>query len=158
MKLIYGDLLNMAAEGHFDIIVHGCNCFNVMGGGIAYQIAQRWPQAAEADQKTIRGDRSKLGTYTHSFVPCQDHPYGFMIINAYTQYGFTGMGGYSGDVFEYEAFERIVKDLAMNYPDKRIGFPLIGCGLASGDRTRIMKIIEDNLPNATVVEWKMIND
>ncbi len=31
MKMVKGDLLALADAGEFDIIMHGCNCFNVMG-------------------------------------------------------------------------------------------------------------------------------
>ena len=32
MKTIKGNLITMAKEGKFDVIVHGCNCYHVMGG------------------------------------------------------------------------------------------------------------------------------
>ena len=38
MKIISGNLITLALEGHFDVIVHGCNCFGVMGAGIAAQM------------------------------------------------------------------------------------------------------------------------
>ena len=62
MKIIKGDLLKLALEGKFDVITHGCNCFNTMGAGIARQIAIEFPEAAIADNYTKRGDKSKLGT------------------------------------------------------------------------------------------------
>lgn len=50
LKRARGDLVQMADQGQFDCIVHGCNCFRTMGAGIARQIAQKWPEAAEADR------------------------------------------------------------------------------------------------------------
>lgn len=35
MKEINGDLVEMADNGQFSLIVHGCNCQSVMGSGIA---------------------------------------------------------------------------------------------------------------------------
>ena len=32
MFVVHGDLFKLAEQGEFDIIVHGCNCFNTMGG------------------------------------------------------------------------------------------------------------------------------
>ena len=32
-----GNLLQLADDGVFDVIVHGCNCFNEMGAGISKQ-------------------------------------------------------------------------------------------------------------------------
>jgi O-acetyl-ADP-ribose deacetylase (regulator of RNase III) len=31
MKVIKGDLIQLAKDGKFDLIVHGCNCFCTMG-------------------------------------------------------------------------------------------------------------------------------
>ena len=38
MKDIEGDLLLLALAGHFDVIVHGCNCQCTMGAGVAKAI------------------------------------------------------------------------------------------------------------------------
>ena len=54
----------MGKNNEVDIILHGCNCFNTMGAGIAAQIASNFPDAKLADDETLRGDAGKLGTYT----------------------------------------------------------------------------------------------
>lgn len=133
-KIIHrtGNLLDLARAGEFDVIVHGCNCFNTMGGGIAREIADRYPGARAADIKTEYGDYNKLGTYT-------THNTGrFVIVNAYTQYDMSN----GTDVFEYLAFSLILQKLAHEFPGKRIGFPYIGCGLAGGDKETIVRLIE----------------
>ena len=56
IKFVTGDLLDKAENGDYDIIVHGCNCFCVMGSGIAAQIRERYPEAAEIDKQTLRGN------------------------------------------------------------------------------------------------------
>ena len=38
MKTIKGDLIKLAQDGEFDVIVHGCNCMCTMSAGIAKQI------------------------------------------------------------------------------------------------------------------------
>ena len=38
MKIIQGDLLQLAKQGDFDVIIQGCNCFCTMGAGIAKSI------------------------------------------------------------------------------------------------------------------------
>ena len=68
MKVVQGDLLKLAMNGEFDVIVHGCNCFCQMGAGIARTIRHKFPQAYIQDIQTIKGDKSKLGTYTVSVV------------------------------------------------------------------------------------------
>lgn len=153
LKYAKGNLIDMAENGDFDVIVHGCNCFNTMGGGIAREIATRYPYAAQIDNGTKRGDYMKLGTWTES--EAGDYfdnvnysrnnklrfgdPKRFTIINAYTQYSMSR--GF--DVFEYVAFDLILQKLLHHYGDKRIGLPYIGMGLAGGDEHTIISMIED---------------
>lgn len=134
MKTVKGDLLAMGKANEFDIIVQGCNCFCVMGSGIAAQIKQQFPDAEIADNETVRGDAGKLGTYTIGMGGR------LVIINAYTQYGTSKNGE---DVFEYNAFQRILDKLAHRFGKWRIGFPMIGMGLAGGNAERILAMLED---------------
>lgn len=136
LKHTTGDLLALAEAGEFDIIVHGCNCFNTMGGGIARQIRERYPEVAAADAKTKRGDYNKLGTWTCDTAGKDN--YEFLIINAYTQYNMSQ----GTDVFEYTAFQLILEKLTFVYPDKRFGLPYIGMGLAGGSKDTIIPMIE----------------
>lgn len=129
-----GDLLDMAENGEFDLIIHGCNCFNAMGAGIARQIADRYPSAQDADNKTTKGSIMKLGNFTWGYGE------GFDIINAYTQYGTSADGS---DVFEYDAFALILKKVFHEFGARRIGLPYIGMGLAGGDKKRIITMIEN---------------
>ena len=141
MNVIKGDLLAMGKNNDFDIIVQGCNCFNKMGSGIALQIKQQFPDAEFADNETIRGDAGKLGTYTigmHGRL---------VIINAYTQFS-TSVNG--EDVFEYNAFKRVLDKLAYRFGIYRFGFPMIGMGLAGGDAERILAMLEDFSQNVAI--------
>jgi O-acetyl-ADP-ribose deacetylase (regulator of RNase III) len=129
-----GNLLTLAQEGEFDIIVHGCNCFCKMGSGIAKEIRTKYPLAASADGVTKSGDYLKLGNWTEYKVLDK-----FTIINAYTQYNVSS----TEDVFEYVAFSIILQKLLQKYGSKRIGFPYIGMGLAGGDKNIILPMLED---------------
>jgi len=80
MKTIKGDLIKLALDGEFNVILHGCNCFNTMGKGLALNIKKTFPEAFKSDQNTIKGDRNKLGTYS-----CASSR-GIIIVNCYTQY------------------------------------------------------------------------
>lgn len=147
MKHITGDLIQSAKDGDFDVIIHGCNCFNTMGAGIAPQIAKAFPSAYKADQATILGDRSKLGTISIGF----DSNLKVFVINAYTQFDFKGK-----KPIDYAALEHCFKQIKTLFHDKRIGYPAIGCGLAGGDWNIVSKIIDITLTDDvdhTFVEW-----
>jgi O-acetyl-ADP-ribose deacetylase (regulator of RNase III) len=119
--------------------MHGCNCFNTMGSGIARTIRERFPEAAMADAMTESGDKSKLGTITCTGVG--NNSGGFVIVNAYTQYSTSKVGE---DVFEYESFQKILDAFVIDAgPGMNIGLPYIGMGLAGGDKKRIMGMIEN---------------
>lgn len=135
LKKVKGDLLAMAEAGEFDVIVHGCNCFNTMGAGIARQIRDRYPQAYEADCATLSGDYGKLGNFTKSATDK------FVIINAYTQYGYNKNHS-KEDLFEYISFAMILQKLSNTAGDCRFGFPYIGMGLAGGDSLKIISLLE----------------
>ena len=138
LKHTKGNLLDLAEAGEFDIVVQGCNCFNTMGGGIAREIRERYPMAAEVDAETEKGDYNKLGNWTKSrTVPNQDGHW-FTIINAYTQYNMSQ----GTDVFEYTAFDLLCQKLHKAYGTKRIGLPYIGMGLAGGNKDVILEQIE----------------
>ena len=98
---VKGNLLDLAEAFKFDIVVQGCNCFNTMGGGIAREIAEKYPSAARVDRNTQYGDYNKLGNWTEFDTGR------FKIINAYTQYNMST----GEDVFEYTAFALILQKL-----------------------------------------------
>ena len=141
LKHTKGNLLDLAEAGEFDVIVQGCNCFCTMGGGIAREIAERYPMCAEIDRLTERGEYMKLGNWTE-FDSGK-----FIIINAYTQYNMSR----GTDVFEYIAFELILQKLIHTYGDKRIGLPYIGMGLAGGDKEIILDMIAEFANNVSKI-------
>jgi len=142
LKHAKGNLISMAAEGDFNIIMHGCNCHNTMGSGIAREIRERYPEAYAVDCMTTAGDRSKLGTVTIVEVD-NDVGESMIIVNAYKKYNFN-KGCEFNDVFEYDAFQRILNAFAHDAgPNMQIGLPYIGMGLAGGNKERIMAMIED---------------
>jgi len=136
MKTIKGDLIKLAKKGSFDVIVHGCNCFNEMGAGLAKQIKKNFPEAYLADLETLEGDESKLGKY--SYALWNDGPKELIIINAYTQYRYGGRRKNADN----KAIKKVFKRIAKKFPDKRIGIPRIGAGMAGGNWETIKAIIE----------------
>lgn len=150
MQTVRGDLLALAIAGDFDVIIHGCNCYNTMGAGIAKSIKQQFPAAYNADLATEKGSRDKLGTYSSATVDCDGHE--LTIVNAYTQFNWRGRGVKA----DYDAIRSVFGRIKLEFTGKRIGYPLIGAGLAGGDWDVISKIITEELngENHTVVEYQ----
>lgn len=139
MKTVKGDLIKLAIQGEFDVIIHGCNCFCTMGAGIAKIIKLKFPEAYEADLKTVKGDKSKLGTI--SFAEIQLEKGNLFVVNGYTQFNWKG----SGRKADYDAIRNVFKEVKNKFSGLRIGYPAIGAGLARGDWKVISKIIEEEL-------------
>jgi O-acetyl-ADP-ribose deacetylase (regulator of RNase III) len=150
MKSVIGDLVSLADDGLFDVIIHGCNCFCTMGAGIAKAIRIRWPQSYEADIATKKGDKNKLGTISVAEVKNSKNSV-LYIVNAYTQYRYGG-GVLRAD---YDAIRSCMKAVKERFGNLRIGHPKIGAGLAGGDWKIISKIIEEELSSTdhTLVEY-----
>ena len=144
MTTVKGNLIDLAEQGHFDLIVHGANCFNTMNSGIAKEIRDRYPVAYEEDCKSTKGDKQKLGGFTWCLGVTDDHT--FVIVNGYTQYDY----GYDGNQFcDYDAIRSVFRCIKNYFGEKkptlRIGYPKIGCGLAGGDWDVVSKIIDEEL-------------
>lgn len=142
IRMIPGNLIEKA--GDYDVIFHGCNCFCTFGGGFAAAVRKRFPDAYQADLQTVRGDIEKLGTYTQA-TP-DDGP---TILNCYTQYFY----GHLGDLFEYEAFKKVLNQIKLEFHGKKIACPKIGAGLAGGDWNRIFEIITKVMHEESLDIW-----
>ena len=136
MKTVSGDLIVLAKQGAFDVIVHGCNCQHTMGAGIALSIKQTFPSAFEADMQTTHGDRSKLGDYSRATSTLGAHQ--LTIVNAYTQFHWRG----EDPQVDYQAVERVFNRIKEDFRGSRIGYPKIGAGLAGGNWERLASIID----------------
>lgn len=145
MKYVKGCLIELALNGEFDVIVHGCNCFNTMGKGIAKTIKQNFPEAYKADLQTRKGSKKKLGDYTSAISE------GIVIVNAYTQYDYKGRGV----LVNMKAIRNVFTKINNDFKGKNIGIPKIGAGLAKGDWDSIIEVIKEVTPDIyiTVVEY-----
>lgn len=166
MKYVRGDLIQLAIDGHFDIIGQGCNAFCTQGSGIAKEIVRVFPKVLEADCSTIAGDRTKMGTYTEhveTIVGPLTTTRELVILNCYTQYTTWD----PNDMFDYDALKNVLIKIKQDFEewfqnDAKIGFPLIGAGLARGDWKKIKQIFaEVDIPNCYIVvlfdkDWNSI--
>ena len=139
MKIVSGDLIELAKAGDFDVIIQGCNCQCRMGRGIALTIKQQFPEAVAADCQTTIGDRHKLGNFTIAHI-LRDG-WDFTIVNGYTQFNWQG----EGVLADYDAIRSVFRQVKQQFGGQRIGYPKLGAGLARGDWSIITNIIESEL-------------
>ena len=122
MEIIEGDLIKLAKDKKFNVIVHGCNCFCAMGAGIAVQMAHAFGcDNYPMEDIKYRGDVNKLGTIDYQYVPSLD----LIVVNAYTQYLL-------GKNLSYQALYLTLFKINNLFSGKIIGLPQIGCGIAGG--------------------------
>lgn len=156
---VNGDLIQKAKNGHFDVIIHGCNCQKNMGAGLAKQIKRHFPLAEKADLEYLD---PRMGDYSLAY----DKRYNLFIINAYTQFWYGPPYGINEDkrqIYEFDrqgkrygAIKRVLKKINDKFAGKRIGLPLIGAGLAGGNWEIIRSIIQEELNDClvTIVHFK----
>jgi len=117
-----------------------------MGSGIAPQIAKLWPSVREADNKTIFGDRGKLGTL--NFVRVEEGH----IFNLYGQYRY---GSREPDT-DYEALDSALKQMSeMIDHTSKVGFPKIGCGKGGGNWDIVKAMIMMNFIGVDVTVYDL---
>lgn len=152
MGIIKGDLIKLALAKEFDVIVHGCNCFNTMGSGIAVPMKNTFGvDKYELEDPKYKGDYNKLGQ-----IDYQKHPiHEVIVVNAYTQYDYNRQKDPEAVMLNYQALILCFQKLNHIFKGKKIGLPLIGCGRAGGDWTRVAYLMNTYLTDVdvTVVEF-----
>jgi len=155
MEVIKGNLIKLAKEGHFDMIVHGANCYCTLAkgtsGGIAAQIEKEFPGAAKMDGWTVMGDYNKLGNYSVSVEHVDkligDGQQAMMVVNAYTQHE-------PGADARLNAIEMVFDKLNKNFPGNTVGIPFIGCGIGGLSWRQVRKVIKKVTPDLNIVAVK----
>jgi O-acetyl-ADP-ribose deacetylase (regulator of RNase III) len=156
---IKGDLIELAKQGNFDVIAHGCNCMSHMGAGIAPQMAKAFG-ANQFEMEQWGPTIEKLGNIDHDTVVLGENAIWSLskcknnrnepeltVVNAYTQYHY---GHKFGPPLDYEALTLCLRKMNLVFKGKRIGLPQIGAGLAGGDWGRIKEIIQRELKDCEV--------
>jgi O-acetyl-ADP-ribose deacetylase (regulator of RNase III) len=156
---IKGDLIELAKQGNFDVIAHGCNCMSHMGAGIAPQMAKAFG-ANQFEMEQWGPTIEKLGNIDHDTVVLGENAIWSLskcknnrnepeltVVNAYTQYHY---GHKFGPPLDYEALTLCLRKMNLVFKGKRIGLPQIGAGLAGGDWGRIKEIIQRELKDCDV--------
>ncbi len=137
---IKGDAIALAKkDGNF--LLHGCNCFSTWGAGIAKALKEEWPDAYEADRKSLMKPIAKIGSYTEYRARVAPNRT-LTIVNLYTQFD------YGRDrSFEYGAFKLALREFLRDFSllGARIYMPKIGAGLGGGDWNLIQTIMEEEI-------------
>ena len=134
MKVKHGDMIKLAENGEFDVIVHWCNCECIMGS-IAEQIEKTFPGAYEADRGTEACDSSKIGRLSIAKVKVKNNKW-LVIVNGYIQL-------LSGGNVNYHALREVMKQVQRNFYGQRIGYPEIGSAGPTGSEWDLIKKIID---------------
>lgn len=134
-----------ALDVNTGIIVHGCNCQGVMGGGFAFEVKNRFPAAFYEYDRVHRTRGLKLGEICY----VETSPNKF-IINANTQDNFGGgkrFVSYDAIVDSFVEVVKFAKVIEQHRGAKlEIIFPAIGAGLGGGDWNIISAIIDAVIP------------
>ena len=144
IKFTNGDIFDYVQNN--DVVLHQVNCKGVMGGGIAYQIKNMFPNVYQTYNAYCKKHNYKcLG----DFLPVETNldANSFQIGNCFGQDGY-GMGLQTN----YNALRNCFEQTKLLFPHNRILIPhSIGCGLAGGDWNIVFKMIEDVLGDCDVL-------
>lgn len=160
MKYTTGDLL----EGDWDCACHVANCYCIMGSGVAYSLANKWPIVFEEDFKTSNlSEEKKLGHFT-----CANVEPNRFVYNLYAQKGIGNDGtplnrNCSYDEL-YNSLYRACEHMREVFPlqdNIRVGVPkYIGCCRAGGEWLivdAILASIEETFPEIFFIVYELKN-
>lgn len=148
MQTVTGDLVKMALQGEFDVIVHECSCDCDMQIGLGKQIRQFFPEAYMADMATVCGDMGKLGNYSKATSRVKNGE--LIIINAYTRQ--------NNDNDMCGAIKSVFQKIKSEFSGLRIGYPQIGTRLKTRSWDQISPIIDEALADEdhVLVLWDIL--
>lgn len=141
-----GDLLESGCE----VICHQVNLQGIMGGGLALQIAEKYPQCKKRYSRFVRHyPKKELLLGRVQFVNCN----GLNIINCFSQNeNFTT---------NYEKVKQCflkIKDIMRCLNFRTLGIPYkYGCGIANGEWEKVNEIIHEIFDNSEIrcEVWKL---
>lgn len=128
------------------IICHQVNCLGIMGGGLALQIRNTYPEVYNAyrDMCNVCDDKRSLLGHTQ-FIKINDE---LVVANMFGQYNIGGNPATS-----YPALTRALQAVNQYAAFSKLPIYLpfkLGCGLANGNWETVKHIIEQTVPTATI--------
>jgi len=162
---IKGNLISLALDKKFDVIVHGCNCQGTMKSGIAKDFVKYF----KADQFFSQGIENLGNIEYNTFVIGEKaiwnlndgknnkKEHELIVVNAYTQIWSTSTNpaGPLSQHIDYDAFSVCLKKINTIFKGKNIGIPKIGAGRANGNWDLIKLILSYEITdcNLTIVYY-----
>ena len=136
-------------EATESLICHQVNENGVMGGGLALQIANKYPMVEVAYRTFVEknNDYKLLGEYQVIGINKDQS-----IVNCFTQKNFNT---------SYDLIEKIFRELKKIHPHRSIAIPFnYGCGIANGDFTKVLEILTDIFDDTdiTIYKYEVQND
>lgn len=152
MKIVEGNILDIG----YGIVGHQVNCQSVMGAGLARQIRERYPRVFE-EYKLVMGKMLPK----HRLGKCQMVEIIFKKLyfaNLFGQYDFIPRGIVHTD---YNALAMALRGI-QRWRTTVLKLPVylpfgLGCGLAGGDWKVVFGIIQDAIPDATIIKLRKNN-
>ena len=136
----YGDILDYADK--VDVIAHQVNCLGVMGGGLALQIANKWPLVLAKYKEAIYewlkwSSRAKL--LGHCLIVQVNSK--CSVANLFGQHDVGG-GVQTNYEALLQALNRLKEEMIISGM-RKVAIPVnLGCGLAGGSWNIVQSLIE----------------
>lgn len=171
MKIIKGDLIKAMLNAEYQVGIQGCNCMSIQRSGLAAQMSEVFstgsPTYFEMESKLntnqwFHNPVNKLGCIDYARFYVNGERAIFInyltegrrqepdvtIVNCYTQIA-PGQPGKYGIPLDYDALALCLRKVNSIFAGKTVALPLIGGGLARGDRGRIVSIVDSELVSCT---------
>jgi O-acetyl-ADP-ribose deacetylase (regulator of RNase III) len=144
IKYKKGCVVEAFMSGKYIALLHQANCFNTMNSGVAKKIREELTRAYDADCMTVKGDVTKLGTFSYAAFA----DLGGFVVNLYGQYNYGKDGKkYTQPINLEKALERFAERFKVSGElGLKVCLPRLGCGLGGADwDTELVPMIERQL-------------
>lgn len=149
IKIVDGDIL----QAKENIICHSCNCQGVMGGGIAKQVKEKYPEVYRQYKIFCDKTNSKDLLGSVQLIGCDDSK---MIANLFGQEFYGRNGRYTSYIALRKCFNSIYE--RAKHHNESIAIPFnIGCSLGGGNWDIVYSMIEEVFQDydVTLYRWEV---
>lgn len=122
-----------------DIIAHQVNCLGIMGGGVALQIKQHYPEVFEEYYNYCKQHEKEKQSLLGNILICGNDK---LIANCFGQLNISKRTPQTN----YEMLEKSLTTLRMYAYNNKLSIAMpykIGCGLAGGDWNIVYNILKE---------------